>query len=407
MNQSLNPQIRKRQSKMKKLSKLRSNKLFCLHKIARYCVFSSIVILSGCAFFGSSGPSVSEVENMLDDPHNAGIQIVKVDDAVANKLKARNKTILFSETFVSAVKEKYVIGAGDKIEVSIWEAPPAMLFGMDTRSSGFPISQKITFPEQMVGANGNITIPFMGELSVADLTPRQIERAIVESLKNKANNPQIMVRVSQNNTANVTVIGEVTKSARIPLTPRGETLLDVLASAGGVRQQVKEITLQLTRGNQTQSLALETIINDPKQNVILHPGDIITAKIQPLSITILGAAGKNQELGYEAKGITLAQAMSRAGGLNDDVSDARAVFIFRFEEREALNWEMPPKITQEGKVPVIYQVDMDNPSSFFVAQNFPMSDKDVLYVSNASSVQFQKFMNLLFQSIFIVTAVVP
>jgi polysaccharide export outer membrane protein len=242
---------------------------------------------------------------------------------------------------------------------------------------------------------------------VAGLTPHELEGKIVRHLKDKANNPQVQVRISHNNTAIVTVIGEVAASALIPLTPRGEKLLDVLASVGGVRQPIKEITIQLTRGTQTQALALETVISDPKQNVVLQPGDVITAIQQPLSITVSGATGKNQELGYETKGITLAQALGRSGGLNEANSDARAVFIFRFEDSNALSWATPPKVTTDGKVPVIYQVNMTDPTSLFVMQNFPMADKDVLYVSNAPVVQMQKFITMLFQSVYMVKTFVP
>lgn len=346
---------------------------------------------------------------MNDDPRLDGMQLVNVDGAVANKLKARRQQSLFSESFVNSVQAGYVLGAGDALEVSVWEAPPAMLFGVaPTDSRAGPSTSQITaFPEQVVNAEGRISIPFAGSISVAGLTPGQVQAKITQQLKDKANNPQVLVRVSQNNTANVTVVGEVTSSARVPLTARGERLLDALATVGGVRQPVKEITLQLTRGNQVQKLALETVINDPKQNIVLQPGDVITAMIQPLSITVSGATGKNQELGYETKGITLAQAMARAGGLNETTSDARAVFIFRFEDSKALDWATPPKLTSEGKVPVVYQVNMTEPASFFVAQNFPMADKDVLFVSTAPSVQFQKFMTMLFQSVFVLKTFVP
>ncbi len=373
-----------------------------------------VASISGCAsfnnFFGSSGPSGSKVQDVPKDPQANGIQLVTVDGTVANKLKARRKKNLFSEAFVNAGKSGYVLGAGDAIEVSVWEAPPAMLFGVaaSTNPGTAPsTSQKTAFPEQMVNAEGKISIPFVGEISVVGLTLQQIEMKIVKSLKDKANNPQVLVRLSHNNTANVTVIGEVAASARIPLTARGEKLLDVLASVGGVRQPVKEITLQLTRGNQVQALALETVISDPQQNIVLQPGDVITAMVQPLSITVSGATGKNQELGYETKGITLAQAISRVGGLNDATSDAHAVFIFRFEDSKALDWAKSPKLTSEGKVPVIYQVDMTDPASFFVAQNFPMADKDMLYVSNAPSVQLQKFITMVFQSMFILKTFAP
>jgi polysaccharide export outer membrane protein len=223
----------------------------------------------------------------------------------------------------------------------------------------------------------------------------QIETDIAQRLKDKANQPQVLVRVIRNNTANVTVIGEVDKSTKMPLTSRGERLLDSLAAAGGVRQPVNKTTLQLTRGDQVQALPLDTIIRDPQQNILLQPGDVVTALFQPLSFTVLGATGKNEEVNYEAQGISLAQALARSGGLQDSRSDARGVFIFRLEDPKALKWKTPPAKTPEGKVPVIYRVNLKDPATFFVAQSFPIQNKDVLYVSNAPAAELQKFLNLV------------
>ena len=369
-----------------------------------------ITSISGCAttsdWFGSSGPSAEQVQEKRDDKSLGAIQLVDVNGAVAHKLVSSRKQSLFSEFFRASANSGYVIGAGDVIELSVWEAPPAMLFGavgMDpvTGSS----TTRVTFPEQMVSGNGSINIPFAGQVPVAGRTPQQIEAEIAHRLKDKANQPQALVRVIHNNTANVTVVGEVASSARVPLTAGGERLLDALAAAGGVRQPVDKMTLQITRGNQVHALALDTIIRDPKQNIVLQPGDVITALFQPSSFTVLGATGKNEEVNFEAQGITLAQALGRAGGLQDDRANARAVFIFRFEDRKALDWSTPPKTTPEGKVPVIYQVNLKDPASFLVAQSFPVDNKDVLYVSNAPAAEFQKFLQMLTQTFFILRTI--
>jgi polysaccharide export outer membrane protein len=181
----------------------------------------------------------------------------------------------------------------------------------------------------------------------------------------------------------------------MPLTARGERLLDALATSGGVRQPVNKMTLQLTRGSTVQSLPLQMIIQDPNQNILLQPGDVITALYQPLSFTVLGATGKNEEINFETQGISLAQALARSGGLNDARADARGVFVFRFEDERALDWPASAAKTPEGKVPVIYQVDLRDPASFFVAQNFPVQNGDVLYVANAPAAELQKFMNIV------------
>lgn len=368
-------------------------------------------VLSGCASYpgwlSSSGPSREQVQDKHDAQGINGIQLVDVNDAVARKLLASRKQNLFSESFATVPQPGYVIGAGDVIEVSLWEAPPAMLFGSVAADSrmGPATARVTTFSEQMVSSDGTINIPFVGHVTVAGHNPQWIEGEIAQRLKGKANQPQVLVRVIRNATATVTVIGEVASSARMPLTARGEKLLDALAVSGGVRQPVNKMTLQLTRGSQVQALPLETIIRDPKQNIVLQPGDVITALYQSLSFTVLGATGKNDEVNFEAQGISLAQALARAGGLNDVRADARSVFIFRFEDAAALDWSSPPATTPEGKVPVIYQVDLKDPSTFFVAQSFPVQNRDVLYVSNAPAAELQKFLNILMSVVYPVTVI--
>jgi polysaccharide export outer membrane protein len=154
-------------------------------------------------------------------------------------------------------------------------------------------------------------------------------------------------------------------------------------------------------------MSLDAIIRDPRQNIVLQPGDVITALFQPLSLTVLGATGKNEELNFEAQGITLAQALGRAGGLQDARADARAAFIFRYEDPKAMDWPTPPVTTPDGKVPVIYQVNLKDPASFFVAQNFPVDNKDILYVANSPAAELQKFLNMVASSVFILRTVIP
>ena len=368
--------------------------------------------LSGCASYSgmpSSGPSRSQIEESTAAQSGSGIQIIDVNDAVARRLLASQKKNLFSDAFSSdgaPNRFAYVIGAGDMVEVSIWEAPPAALFGsglIDPRMG--PATTRVTaFPEQMVNSDGTINIPFAGQVPAAGRSSQQIEQEIVRRLKGKANQPQVLVRMIRNNTANVTVVGEVATSMRMPLTARGERLLDALAAAGGVRQPVNKMTLQVTRGDQVQALPLDMIIRDPKQNIVLQPGDVITSLFQPLSFTVLGAVAKNEELNFEAQGITLAQALARVGGLEDSRADAQGVFIFRFEAPTAMDLQgKTPLMTPEGKIPVIYRVNLKDPATFFVAQSFPVQNKDVLYVSNAPAAELQKFLNILVSIVYPIT----
>jgi polysaccharide export outer membrane protein len=162
-------------------------------------------------------------------------------------------------------------------------------------------SPAVTLPSQMVSPDGTISIPFAGKVAVKGRNTDQIGDEITRRLHGKANRPQVLVRVAKNNTSNVTVVGEVSTSATLPLTPKGERLIDALALAGGVKQPISRMAIQLSRGETTSTMALDSIIRDPKQNIMLKPGDVVTALFQPLSFSVLGATGKNDEIPLKHK----------------------------------------------------------------------------------------------------------
>jgi polysaccharide export outer membrane protein len=361
----------------------------------------SAVLLSGCAgFLPGIGPSRKTIDEAKPQPNTIAIQLIDINDAVTRQLLAQRELRLFSETLGNQRIATRTVGPGDMLEVSIWEAAPATLFGtapVNSNSAMIATSHATTLPEQPVDDEGFIFVPFAGRIPAAGKTIQSIEGEIVGRLNGKANQPEVMVRMTRNLSSNATVVGEVNVSTRVPLVPGNERLLDALAAAAGVRQPVNKMTIQITRADNVYSLPLETIIRDPRQNVPLQPGDVVTALFQPYSFTALGATGKNEEINFETQGITLAQALARSGGLIDARSNARGVFIFRFEPKAALAWPHEPVMTtSEGMVPAVFRIDLSDPASFFAIQSFPIENRDILYVSNAPITEVQKALNVLF-----------
>jgi polysaccharide export outer membrane protein len=357
--------------------------------------------LAACSITPRAGPQADEAIETLKQPVAAGsVQIVNVDASVVRSQLARRHQETFSETLANGepAARPMTIGAGDVLDVTLWEAPPATLFGnapIDPRNPS--TVRSTTLPEQVVDQDGSIRVPFAGSIKVRGLTLEEVQAEIVQRLRGKANQPEALVRFTRGGSSTVTVVGEVTNSIRLPLTPARERLLDALAAAGGVRQPVHRMTLQVTRGKDHHSMPMDLVIRDPRQNVPLRAGDVLTAIHQPLNFTVLGAAGKNEEIAFEAQGISLAQALGRVGGLNDARADPQGVFIFRFESANALDWpRQPTQVTPDGRVPVVYRVNLADARNYFLMQGFQIQDRDVLYVSNASSVELQKFLNLLF-----------
>ncbi|WP_240698951.1 polysaccharide biosynthesis/export family protein [Sphingomonas sp. AAP5] len=337
---------------------------------------------------------------------NAAIKIIDVSDDVARRIIASQHEHLFSDALGDGYPAGSIIGRGDVLDIGIWEAPPAALFGVaggDGRSSSSSSTARgTTLPEQMVSSEGRINIPFAGTVVAAGRTPSQIERDIVGRLAGKAHLPQVIVRLVRNASSNVTVVGDVASSARVPVTAKGERLLDVLASVGGVKQPIGKMTIQITRGQKIAAMSLARVIQDPRQNIRLQPDDVVTALYQPFSFTALGATGRNEELAFEGTGLTLAQALGRVAGIQDQRADVKGVFLFRLEDPAALDPAMRDgaRLTPEGKVPVIYRVNLKDPATFFVAQGFPIRDKDVIYVSNAPLADIQKFVSVISSTIF-------
>ncbi|WP_240309384.1 MULTISPECIES: polysaccharide biosynthesis/export family protein [Sphingomonas] len=361
-----------------------------------------MTLLSGCQSLGIStavGPTRREVLASSRDLTIPGLQIIPVTTASAAQLSSVEPQQRFSDIFGNARPIGTIVGVGDVVEVTIWEAPPAVLFG------GAPVSTRIgndvqgsrpgTLPELMVGPNGTISVPFAGEVPAAGRSLEQIQRTIVARLHGKANAPQAIVRITRNATANVSVVGEVAQSGRVPLTPKGERLLDVIAAAGGTRQPIERITVQLARDDRTATMPLQAVVQDSRQNIILQKDDVLTLLYQPYSFTVLGAAGKNEEIRFEQTGLTLSQALGRTAGLQDQRADSRGVFIFRFEPVERLRGLTTSALPATGRVPVIYRVDLKNPETYFAAQRFAMKDGDVMYVANSPAAEFQRFVNTI------------
>ena len=381
-----------------------------LRRLIALSLLSALV--TGCAT--SAGPSRQAVEKAPARSSLYGMQLVDITNDVAQRVNVEPLQGDFASNLGDASPVGTRVGVGDALEITIWEAAPAALFGT-ANIGGMPesgvnsqlqTSRANTLPVIEVGPSGSVTIPFAGQIPAAGRTLREIEQEIVSRLSGKAHLPQAIVRIARNATLNVTVLGDVRQPQRVPLTPRGERLLDILAQAGGTSQPLERMTIQVTRGGIVQRMAASDLVRDPRQNIILQSDDVITAFFQPYSFTILGAAGKNDEVRFEGAGITLSQALGRIGGLQDDRADPRGVFLFRWDDPKLLGQVATGvQPNAEGKVPVIYRADLKQADTFFAAQRFGMRNGDVMYISNSQLSDLQRFVNIVASSLLPVATV--
>jgi polysaccharide export outer membrane protein len=94
--------------------------------------------------------------------------------------------------------------------------------------------------------------------------------------------------------------------------------------------------------------------------------------------------------------VSLLEAVAGAGGLLDERADGTGLFVFRHEPRKVVDAIAPQQKTPPGPtVPVVYRVNMRNPTAYFYTKAFMLQNKDVLYVANARSVEVGKILGLI------------
>ena len=164
-----------------------------------------------------------------------------------------------------------------------------------------------------------------------------------------------------------------------------------------MRAPINETFVELSRGSKTSRIPLITVVNTPSENIYLHPGDTLTLVRDPQRFIAYGAIGQNAEIPFEADGISLAEALAKSGGLQDQRSDRRGVFVFRYEpEFVARQLDPTSPLVQAGRLtPVVYRLDLSDPNSMFLEQSFHIANRDLIYVSNSPSTEVQKVFAII------------
>jgi polysaccharide biosynthesis/export protein len=364
------------------------------------CLFVALpTIVCSCSALPGSGPlAIDVVSQEKSDRQLGGYVVVDIDERVAGITGSQPRES-FKRVFPNTGPAPDLrIGVSDSVVVTIWEAAAGGLFSASPTLTGLSAgSRTATIPEQVVARDGTIEVPYAGRLKVAGLRPGQVEQTIVKALTGKAIEPQAVVTISRNLSNTVTVGGEVGSGARIPLSTKGDRILDAIAAAGGIRIPAYDSFVRLTRGQHTVSVAYNALLANPDENIYVLPGDIITVVRDPQRFTAFGGTGRNESIPFESSGITLEEAIAKAGGLNDVRADPEGIFLLRFEPTSVAAQLAPGRAPPSAGnlTPVVYRLNLRDANSFFLARSFPMKDKDILYVANSMSDPVQKFLSLV------------
>jgi polysaccharide biosynthesis/export protein len=155
----------------------------------------------------------------------------------------------------------YVIGPEDVLGIVFWR---------DQDMTG----------DVTVRPDGMVTLPLIGEMSAAGMTPDVLRTQIQVAAAKYVQDPSVTVVVRQIHSRKVFITGEVKTPGAYPLTgPR--TVMQLIALAGGLNEfaDAKGITVMRTEQGQPRSFKFnyKDVAHGRKleQNILLKPGDTV------------------------------------------------------------------------------------------------------------------------------------
>lgn len=367
------------------------------------CLFVSALLtttiaLSGCGLplSGPRGETVTEwatVTAKLHGPKKLPYCLVPVNKEVVEF--AIDNRYRFSGHLVGGRSKRVAnIGIGDVVSVTIFESTSGGLFF--PQDAGSRPGNFFTLPNQSVDDRGDISVPYAGRIPAAGRTVTEIQASIVKALSQKALDPQAVVTVVERRSDMISVLGEVGAPVRLAANAGGERLIDVIARAGGIRGTPADTWIMVERGENIQTIPFEAVIRRPENNIAVRAQDTIYAYRNPQAFLAFGATGLKGLIPFENYSLTVAEGLAKAGGLIDTQAEPAWVFVYRLERPTSIEKLDPEcRLNDRGLVPVIYQFDLREPSGMFLANQFPMQNKDVLFAANARAVEEQKFFQHL------------
>ncbi|MGR9172687.1 polysaccharide biosynthesis/export family protein [Hyphomicrobiales bacterium] len=368
----------------------------------RGIVFTTVIALSSCTSLPRSGPDHVDFDKkalikVTTPERKVGIDYVLIDF---------NKAILpyFEDVKANTLQAGFgggrggapdiPLGYGDMVQVSIFEAQSGGLF--IPSDAGSRPGNYITLPQQTIDRTGTISVPYAGRVPAAGRLKEEVERDIEDRLATRAIEPQVVVTTTTSRSSEVAVVGDVKDPQKVPVTPAGDRVLDVISTAGGLTTPNIETNITLQRRGKIATVAYETLLKNPAENIFVAPGDTISVEHERRTYIALGASGLNARIEFEDSNLTLGEAIAKAGGVLDNRADPREVVVYRQVDRNILKkLNIDVSRFQGAQVPVIFRANMRDPATLFAIQQFRMADKDVLYISNASSVELVKFLDIL------------
>lgn len=328
------------------------------------------LLLTACADASLNFPVTQTGQAELD-----GVSIVKLDHTYAGQVEPVQNGHVATD-LPTARNGEYRIGEGDLISIFVFDQPElAIPTGADTVTTGF-----------LVRSDGNLTFPFIGTVEARGRTVEDLRLELVRRLGEFFPDPQVDVRVADFNSQKIVVGGEVSEPNTQFVQTSSLTLLEAINAAGGLTEDADTRAITVRRGGRNYTVDLEGYLSGAvaKNNPVLMGGDVVSVPQKRVrEAYLLGEIAKPATVDLTEGPLSLTQALTRQGGLNQDRADARGIFVFR---------------QVEGRM-TVYQLDTSTPAGYLIGTRFTLNPMDVVYVTRAPIQRWNDTISRLLPSV--------
>jgi len=174
--------------------------------------------------------------------------------------------------------------------------------------------------------------------------------------------PQVDVKVIGFNSQKIYVTGEIKRPRIFPVTDIPLTLIDAINLAGGLTEKANWRALTFSRDHHSESIRLDNFYRngDTSQNRLLKHGDVIhVARNDSEKVFVLGDIQTPGTIEVKRYGLTLAEALTVAGGINERTANANGIFVFRMHDN-----------IQTGIIADVFQLYARNVTALILADQF-------------------------------------